>query len=60
MKIDPYSRPFRYKVMWAKALDYKEVVEKSWSEGFEGPRNIQSVWSNLGKMACSLQQWSKE
>ena len=54
----PFSQTFRYEAMWARAADYMEVVEKSWKEGSEGPRNIQSVWSNLKKMAGSLQKWS--
>jgi hypothetical protein len=52
----PFSQTFRYEAMWARAADYMEVVEKSWKEGSEGPRNIQSVWSNLKKMAGSLQK----
>jgi hypothetical protein len=44
--------------MWARASNYVEVVQKSWVQGFDGPINIQSVWSNLGKMLGSVQQWS--
>lgn len=54
-----YKNDFKYEAMWARAPDYNEVVQKSWNDGFEGARNLHSIWSNLGRMAISLKQWSK-
>jgi len=34
---------FKYEAMWARAPDYNEVVEKNWSDGFEGARNLHSI-----------------
>jgi hypothetical protein len=56
----PFSQNFRYEAMWARAADYSETVEKIWNEGFNGPRNLQSIWSNLNKMAGSLRKWSSK
>ena len=53
-----FDHSFKYEAMWARAADYNEIVEKNWTEGFEGPRNLQSIWSNIGRMATSLKQWS--
>lgn len=53
-----FDHNFRYEAMWARATDYNEVVERKWNEGFVGPKNLQSIWSNSGKMAISLKQWS--
>ena len=44
--------------MWARAADYKEVVEKNWTEGLNGHRDLQTVWRNINEMAQKLKQWS--
>ncbi|KAL6659989.1 hypothetical protein ACP70R_002111 [Stipagrostis hirtigluma subsp. patula] len=51
---------FRYEAMWARAEDYKDVVEQSWIEGLDSPKNLTSIWSNINKMASILRQWSKK
>lgn len=53
-----FDNNFKYEAMWARAPDYNDIVEKKWKEDFEGPRNLQSFWSNLSRMATSLKHWS--
>jgi hypothetical protein len=54
-----FKKGFKYEAMWARAPDYNDVVEKNWNDGFVGARNLHSVWTNLGRMATLLKQWSK-
>lgn len=54
----PVTQNFRYEAMWARVADYKEVVEKNWTEGLNGHRDLQAVWRNINEMAGKLKQWS--
>jgi hypothetical protein len=50
---------FKFEAMWLRAPDYKEVLEKTWAEGIGGPPSLQDTWSNLGRAAASLKDWSR-
>ena len=43
-----------------RAANYKETVERLWTEGRDEPRNLHTTWSKLNGMAKSLAAWSRE
>jgi hypothetical protein len=55
----PVQQGFRFEAMWLRAPDYREVLEKAWTEGSDGTRSLQSTWANLGCTAASLTDWSR-
>jgi hypothetical protein len=55
----PVQHSFKYEAMWLRAPDYKEVLEKAWSEGNNGQRPLHATWSNLNRVAGSLKDWSR-
>jgi hypothetical protein len=50
----PVQQTFKYEAMWLGAPDYKDVLEKAWSEGSTGIRSLQVTWTNLNRVAGSL------
>jgi hypothetical protein len=54
------SQNFRYEAVWNRDPDYMETVERLWLDGFAGPKNLQTTWENLNKLAGSLHMWSKK
>jgi hypothetical protein len=48
------SHSFKYEAMWRRAPDYKEVLERAWSAGSEGPSSLRSTWMNINRMASTL------
>lgn len=54
------TQNFRYEAAWSRANDYTETVHKRWNEGLVGPRNIQTTWENLSRLAGSLKSWSQK
>jgi hypothetical protein len=55
----PVQQGFRFEAMWLRAPDYREVLEKAWTEGSDGTRSLKSTWANLGRTAASLKDWSR-
>jgi hypothetical protein len=55
----PVQHGFKFEAMWLHAPDYKEVLEKAWSDGSCGVRSLHDTWSNLGRVAGSLRDWSR-
>jgi hypothetical protein len=51
---------FKYEAAWLRAPDYREMVEKAWTSLSDGPRSLQSTWSNLQSVASTLKTWSIE
>lgn len=45
---------FRYEAAWCRALGYLETVERSWTQGLAGTKDIHTTWANLMKMATTL------
>ncbi|KAM0913768.1 hypothetical protein ACQ4PT_011941 [Festuca glaucescens] len=56
----PVQHGFRFEAAWLRAPDYKEVMEKAWTECDDGDRSLQATWSTLHKVAGSLKSWSRE
>jgi hypothetical protein len=60
VKHAPVSHGFRFEAAWLRAADYKEVMEKAWTECDNGDRSLQATWSTLQKVAGSLKAWSRD
>ncbi|KAM0872367.1 hypothetical protein ACQ4PT_038765 [Festuca glaucescens] len=56
----PVQYGFRFEAAWLRDPDYKEVLEKAWTEKSDGDISLQSTWSTLHQVAGSLQSWSRE
>jgi hypothetical protein len=61
-KLKPWPKVsgFKYEAAWLRAPDYREMVEKAWTSLSDGPRSLQSTWSNLQYVASTLKTWSIE
>jgi hypothetical protein len=65
-KVDsPLERPpvqhgFRFEAAWLRAPDYREVLEKAWTNRAGGDLSLQSTWATLKQVTVSLQSWSRE
>lgn len=56
----PVQQGFKYEAMWLRAADYKEHLERSWSEGRSGDLSLQATWDNLHRVAGALKSWSRD
>jgi hypothetical protein len=56
----PFQHGFCFEAAWLRAPDYREVLEKAWTEKAGGDKSLQSTWSTLHQVAGSLQHWSRE
>jgi hypothetical protein len=56
----PVQQGFHFEAAWLRAPDYREVLEKTWTERAGGDVSLQSTWSTLNEVAVSLQSWSRE
>jgi hypothetical protein len=56
----PVQQGFRFEAAWLRAPDYREVMEKAWTEKAGGDKSLQATWSTLHQVAGSLQDWSRE
>jgi hypothetical protein len=56
----PVQQQFRFEAAWLRAPDYKEVMERAWENGKEGPMSLQSTCDNLRQLAGSLNKWSRD
>jgi hypothetical protein len=59
MQQQPVQQGFRFEAMWLRAPDYREMLEKAWADGRDGSGSLQSTWANLGRVAASLNDWSR-
>jgi hypothetical protein len=55
----PVFFSFRYEAMWRRALDYKEVLELTWTKCSMGNSSLRSTWSTLNQMAPMLKDWGR-
>lgn len=53
-RLPPVQQGFRFEAMWLRADDYRETLERAWSDGRDGGPSLQSTWSNLKHVAGSL------
>jgi hypothetical protein len=56
----PIQSGFRFEAAWLRAPDYREVLEKAWTESVSGTPSLHSTWSTLQQVAGSLKSWSRE
>jgi hypothetical protein len=57
----PIQQCFKFEAMWLRAPDYREFLERSWTEGRDGSHlSLQSTWFNLNQVAGSLKKWGRE
>ncbi|KAM0911064.1 hypothetical protein ACQ4PT_013724 [Festuca glaucescens] len=56
----PVQHGFRFEAAWLRAPDYKEVMEKAWTECDDDDHSLHATWSTLHKVAGSLKSWSCE
>jgi hypothetical protein len=56
----PMQHSFRFEAAWLRAPDYREFLEKAWTEKACGDKLLQSTWYTLQQVAGSLQDWSRE
>jgi hypothetical protein len=56
----PVQQGFRFEAAWLRAPDYREVLEKAWTDRAGGDLSLQSTWATLNQVAVSLQSWSRE
>jgi hypothetical protein len=54
----PVHHNFKFEAMWLRAPEYRDFLEKEWSEGVGGQHSLQNTWSNLNHVAGSLKDWS--
>ena len=60
MKVSTITSNMRQHGADCRAANYKETVERLWTEGRDEPRNLHTTWSKLNGMAKSLAAWSRE
>ena len=56
----PVQQQFRFEAAWLRAPDYRDVMERAWAEGKDGPLSLQSICDNLRRLSGSLKKWSHE
>jgi hypothetical protein len=56
----PVQHGFRFEAAWLRAPDYREVLEKAWTDRAGGDLSLQSTWATLNQVAVSLQSWRRE
>jgi hypothetical protein len=50
----PIKSGFRYEAAWVRASDYRETMERAWSDSSGGPHSLQSTWELLVRCSMTL------
>jgi hypothetical protein len=51
----PVQTGLKFDAAWLRAPDYRDTLERAWSDASTGPKSLHSTWASLNSVAVFLE-----